>query len=77
MEKGRQPIPFRIYALGVTIKKCVKKPKALESPKPPAAGQIAELADRSVDVAHFFTGKGKLMPPILPAKAKPNVLYEI
>jgi hypothetical protein len=39
-------------------------PKALESTKPPTADQIAELADSGEDVSRFFTGKGKMMPPI-------------
>ena len=38
--------------------------KILESPKPPAADEIAEMADRGENVARFFTGKGKMMPPI-------------
>ncbi len=39
-------------------------PKMLESPKPLNADKIAELADRGEDVSRFFTGKGKMMPPI-------------
>lgn len=39
-------------------------PKALESPKPPTADQIADLAESGEDVSRFFTGKGKMMPPI-------------
>ena len=39
-------------------------PKTLESPKPPTADEIAELADRGENVSRFFTGKGKMMPPI-------------
>jgi hypothetical protein len=39
-------------------------PKALESPKPPTADEIAELADQGKDVSHFFTNVGKKMPPI-------------
>ncbi len=39
-------------------------PKTLESPKPPTADEIAELADNGEDVSRFFTGKGKMMPPI-------------
>ena len=30
----------------------------------PAAEKIAELADRGENVSRFFTGKGKMMPPI-------------
>jgi len=39
-------------------------PKALESPKPLTADEIADLADRGEDVSRFFTGKGKMMLPI-------------
>ena len=39
-------------------------PKALESPKPLTADEIAELADSGESVSRFFTGKGKMMPPI-------------
>lgn len=39
-------------------------PKTLESTKPPTADEIAEMADRGENVSRFFTGKGKMMPPI-------------
>jgi hypothetical protein len=39
-------------------------PKALESPNPPTADEIAELADSGEDISRFFTRKGKMMPPI-------------
>jgi len=39
-------------------------PKTLESPKPPTADEIAELADSGKDISRFFTGRGKMMPPI-------------
>ncbi len=39
-------------------------PKTLESPKPLTADEIAELADSGESVSRFFTGKGKMMPPI-------------
>jgi hypothetical protein len=39
-------------------------PKTLESPKQPTADEIAEMADRGENVSRFFTGKGKMMPPI-------------
>jgi hypothetical protein len=39
-------------------------PKTLESPKPPTADEIAELADSGSDISRYFTGKGKMMPPI-------------
>jgi hypothetical protein len=39
-------------------------PKTLESLKPPTADEIAEMADRGENVSRFFTGKGKMMPPI-------------
>lgn len=39
-------------------------PKALESPKPPTADEIADMADRGEDISRFFTNTGKMMPPI-------------
>ena len=39
-------------------------PKTLESPRPPTADEIAELADSGEDISRFFTRKGKMMPPI-------------
>ena len=39
-------------------------PKTLESPKPPTADEIAELADKGEDISRFFNRKGKMMPPI-------------
>jgi Ribbon-helix-helix protein, copG family len=39
-------------------------PKTLESLNPPTADEIADLADRGEDISRFFTGKGKMMPPI-------------
>jgi hypothetical protein len=48
------------------VKKCNLMPKELESPKPPTADQIAELAERGEDISRFFTRKGKMMPPIAP-----------
>jgi hypothetical protein len=39
-------------------------PRILESPKPPTADEIAELADKGEDISRFFTRKGKMMPPI-------------
>ena len=41
-------------------------PITLESPKPPTADEIADMADRGDNISRFFTGKGKMMPPILP-----------
>ena len=38
--------------------------KTLESPKPPTADEIAELASRGENISRFFTRKGKMMPPI-------------
>jgi Ribbon-helix-helix protein, copG family len=38
--------------------------KTLESPKPPTADEIAEMADRGEDISRFFTNTGKMMPPI-------------
>jgi hypothetical protein len=42
-------------------------PTQLETPKPPAADEIADMADRGEDISRFFTRKGKMMPPILQA----------
>ena len=39
-------------------------PKTLDSPKPPTADQIAELADKGKNISRFFTQKGKMMPAI-------------
>ena len=39
-------------------------PKTLESPKPPTADEIADMADRGEDISCFFTNTGKMMPPI-------------
>ena len=39
-------------------------PKTLDSSKPPTADEIADLADKGEDISRFFTGKGKMMPPI-------------
>jgi hypothetical protein len=39
-------------------------PTILESPKPPTADEIADMADRGEDISRFFTRKGKMMPPI-------------
>jgi len=39
-------------------------PKILESPEPPTADEIADMADRGEDISRFFTRKGKMMPPI-------------
>ncbi len=39
-------------------------PKALESPNPPTADEIADMADRGEDISRFFTNTGKMMPPI-------------
>ena len=41
-------------------------PNAVESPKPPTADEIGELADSGEDISRFFTRKGKMMPPIQP-----------
>lgn len=35
-----------------------------KQPKPVSAETISRLADRGEDVSRFFTGKGKMMPPI-------------
>jgi len=38
--------------------------KAPESPKPPTADEIAELADHGKDVSRFFTNADRKMTPI-------------
>jgi hypothetical protein len=38
--------------------------KTRKRKKPPAAEQIARMADRGEDVSKFFTNKGKMMAPI-------------
>ena len=49
-------------------------PKAIESPKPTTADEIAEFADRGENISRFFT-KGKMMPPIVGAKKKSVAVY--
>jgi len=39
-------------------------PKTLESPEPPTADEIAEMADRGKDISRIFPNTGKMMPPI-------------
>jgi len=39
-------------------------PRPVESPKPPSAERIAEMADRGENVSRFFTRKGKMMPAV-------------
>ena len=50
-------------------------PKTLDSPKPPTADEIADMADRGEDISRFFTNTGKMMPSIPPAKPKPAAPY--
>jgi len=50
-------------------------PKTHDLPKPPTADEIAELADRGEDISRFFTGKGKMIPPIVPENWKPVAPY--
>jgi hypothetical protein len=38
--------------------------KTTQSPEPPTADEIADLADKGEDISRFFTNKGKMMPPI-------------
>ncbi len=38
--------------------------ESLDSPKPPTADEIAELAEKGEDISRFFTGTGKMMPPV-------------
>ena len=42
-------------------------PKSTESPKPPTADEIAELADKGENISRFFSKKGKMILPITPA----------
>jgi len=46
------------------MKKKDSIPETLEFPNTPAAEAIAELGDNGEDISRFFTGKGKMMPPI-------------
>jgi hypothetical protein len=39
-------------------------PKTVDSPQPPTADEIADMADRGEDISRFFTRTGKMMPPI-------------
>lgn len=57
------------------MNQCNPMPQELESPKPPTADEIAELADRGEDISRFFTRKGKMMPPIQPMVKKPVASY--
>jgi hypothetical protein len=65
-EKGRAADTFRIYALGVHVKKSDDRPNVVESAKPLTADEIAELADRGEEISGFFTNAGRMMPPIAP-----------
>jgi hypothetical protein len=38
-----------------------------------AAEEIARLADKGKDVSHFFTGSGRMMPPVQPPIRRVNV----
>jgi hypothetical protein len=40
-------------------------PKTPESPEPLTADEIADLADSGEDISRFFTGNGKMMPPVI------------
>ncbi|MGD0546621.1 MAG: hypothetical protein ABR991_02190 [Terracidiphilus sp.] len=50
----------------MTVKMNNPMPNEDESPKPPTADEIAELADQGADISRSFIGKGKMMPPITP-----------
>jgi hypothetical protein len=39
-------------------------PKMTQKRKPVSAEAIARIAERGGNVSRFFTGKGKMMPPI-------------
>jgi hypothetical protein len=49
--------------------------KKTEPPEPLTADEIADLADSGEDVARFFTGSGKMMPPVRPDERKPIASY--
>ncbi|MBF0202456.1 MAG: hypothetical protein HQK66_14345 [Desulfamplus sp.] len=38
--------------------------------KIPTADEIAEMADRGEDISKFFTGNGKMKPPLTKAKVQ-------
>ena len=57
-------------------------PKIAE--KIPTANEIAEMADRGEDISKFFTGDGKMKPPLNKARMKcvnidftPKMLHEL
>ena len=57
-------------------------PKIAE--KIPTADEIAEMADRGEDISKFFTGDGKMKPPLNKAKTEcvkvdftPEMLHEL
>jgi hypothetical protein len=39
-------------------------PKTVKAKKPISADDIAEMAEQGKNISHFFTGSGKMMPPI-------------
>ena len=57
------------------MKKSGLMPKVPESLKPPTADEIADLADRGKSISRFFTGRGKMMPPITPETKKLATSY--
>jgi hypothetical protein len=57
------------------MKKSRPTPKTLDSPKPPTADEIAELADSGEEISCFFSNTGRMMPPIAPEKKKPAAFY--
>jgi hypothetical protein len=59
----------------VPVKKSNYKPKALESPQPPTADEIADLADNGEDISRFFTNAGRMTTPIAPETKKPAAIY--
>lgn len=48
------------------MKKNNQMPKAYKPQDPPAAEEIAQIADSGGDIARFFTRAGRMMPPIQP-----------
>ena len=46
--------------------------KELELPGPPTADEVADMADRGEDISRFYSGEGKMMPPVQLKERKPT-----
>jgi hypothetical protein len=68
---------IRIYAPGVSTKKNRTEPIALAPPKSPDAKEIAQQADDGEDISRFFSGRGRMMPPIPLARRSQGRLYDM